>query len=115
MAHSAVAHLSTNFPRTGNEFAVEVTESSGILTSDGVVLDNPGILVAIVVLTDGSNNATVTIYDNASAASGKVLGKVIVLGADQMGGELKINALARNGLFLDISGTNAEALIRYID
>ncbi len=115
MAGSAVARLTTNFPRTGNEFAVEVTESSGIVAADGVILNNPGVLVAIIVLTDGSNNATAIIYDNASAATGKVLGKVAVQGADLMGGELKINALARNGLFLDISGTGAEALIRYID
>lgn len=115
MANDSVGKLATNFPRTGNEVTVEITESSGLKGSDAVILDNPGVLVAIIVITNESDNATAIVYDNASAASGKVLGKVVVKGADLMGGELKINALARNGLYLDISGAGAEALIRYID
>ncbi len=115
MANNTIGRLTTNFPRTGNEHTVEITESSGLKNSDVQILDNPGVLVAIIVFTDGSNDATAIVYDNPDAASGKVLGKVVVKGADLMGGELKMNALARTGLFLDITGVGAEALIRFID
>jgi hypothetical protein len=115
MGQNTTDRLDTNFPRTGSEHEVEVTESSGLLTSDTAVMPKAGILVALVVITDGTNNATAIVYDNASTASGTVLAKVVVTGSDNMGGELKINAIARNGLFLDISGTGAEAIVRFID
>jgi len=106
--------LSTNFPKTFNSESVQTTLSSGIVTSDSAIITESGVLVAIIVFTDGVNDATVVVYDNDSAASGTVLGKVIVKGADNMGGELKINARVTNGIFVDVSGTGAEVLIRYI-
>ena len=115
MGQNTTDRLDTNFPRTGSEHEVEVTESSGLLTSDTAVMAKAGILKALIVLTDGTNDATAILYDNASAASGTVLAKAIVTGSDNMGGELNIYAIARNGIFLDISGTGAEVIVRFID
>jgi hypothetical protein len=43
------------------------------LTADGVVCAGPGVLEGILMVTDGTNDLTVQVYDNASAASGTVL------------------------------------------
>ena len=37
-------------------------------TTSAAVVSGPGILHGIVVITDGTNNATLNLYDNASAA-----------------------------------------------
>lgn len=91
-----------------------LSECTGLLDADGVIIDTSGVLVDVIVYTDGVNAATVIIYDNASAASGKVLAKVIVAGAENFGGEVSIFTGVENGLYLDISGTGAKALVRYI-
>jgi hypothetical protein len=106
--------LTSNFSKTDNGVVVTTTLSSGILSSDASVIAESGILVAIIAYTDGISDVTVTVYDNASAASGNVLGKIKVRGEDGMGGELRINALVTNGIYITISGNNGEALIRYI-
>lgn len=88
-------------------------DSNGISTSSEAIIASPGLLVDFIVFTDGVNQVTATLYDNPSAASGKVLAKAIIAGADQMGGEVNIWCDAVNGIYLEISGTGGEALVRY--
>lgn len=47
--------------------------SSGENTADASVLKSAGYLYSMVVATDGTNNVTFDLYDNASAASGDKL------------------------------------------
>lgn len=77
------------------------------------VKSSSGVLADCIVYTDGTNEATLIAYDNASAASGIVLAKVIVLGADKMGGEIDIEVAASNGIFITLTGTGSSCLIRY--
>ncbi len=93
-------------------------ESSDLLSASAVILNKDGYLAGCRVFTDGTNNATLTIYDNASAASGKVLDKIIVVGADYMGGVKEGDGaykgiVARNGIYASISGTGATFIVHF--
>lgn len=89
--------------------------SSGLKSSDSAIADGPCRLRAATILTDGSNDATLTVYDNASAASGTVVMKAKVAGAD-LTGHLALpggGVACRNGLYADISGTNSSYIIYF--
>jgi len=102
------------FFKSGNHEPFPYTStSSGILNADTAIKASTGILIDVLVYTDGTNNATVTIYDDPNSADGTVLAKVVVKGSDLMGGEVGILANAGAGIYMDISGTGATALIRY--
>jgi len=96
----------------GNRFAY-CCKSNGIKNTSGIIKASLGILVDLLVYTDGNNNATVIIYDNPSAASGNELAKVVVKGDELMGGEVNILCNAELGMYMSISGTGATALVRY--
>jgi len=88
--------------------------SSDLRTADAAIYVGRGTLNAVTVLTDGTNAATLTIYDNASAASGTVLYKSIVAGADLQKADVYNLAIrCVNGLYADISGTGAAYIIHY--
>lgn len=89
------------------------SKSTGLLSSSGVVKASFGILIDVLVYTDGANNATVTIYNDPDSADGKELAKVVVKGSDLMGGEVSILTEAALGMYISISGTGAQALVRY--
>ena len=81
--------------------------SSGLKSADAVIMAMPGTFKGLIVITDGTNAATVTLYDNASAASGTVLAKMVVAGADSSK-ELVVGecgVVANNGIYADVSGT----------
>lgn len=102
----------------GKRYAFPVEESSGILIVAGsphIVLARPGILRAVYVYTNGAADVTVTVYDHATLATGKVLSKPIVLGADLWGGEVNISRRAHNGLVIEIVGAGSSALVAYIE
>lgn len=74
---------------------------------------NHALLLGIIVNTDGTNAATVTVFDNPSAASGKVLARMIVPGATRFAnftaGDWGIEAMT--GLFVTVTGTGSEAIV----
>ena len=89
--------------------------SSDLLAASAVVTANPARLLGIIVNTDGTNAATVTVYDNASAASGVILAKYIVAGSANAA-VVPINdggIVALKGLYCAISGTGAKAIVHY--
>lgn len=91
------------------------SSSSTQLSSSAVVSALPSHLTSVQVSTDGVNAATVTIYDNASAASGQVLAEVKVPGAS-LSDNIAFNSflVANKGLYCSISGTGAKAIIGFI-
>lgn len=56
----------------------DVVYTTDQLTGSGVVLNVPGYYYGISVTTDGSNTATIVLYDNASAGSGKKITQDLV-------------------------------------
>ena len=89
-------------------------KSSGEKTTSGVIKASAGYLGGIVVLTDGTNDATVILYDNASAGSGTKLLEVSVPGANNYGEIFPPLAITfTNGCYASISGTGASCIVYY--
>ena len=89
------------------------SKSTGLLTADKTVITGKSILTGFLVVTDGTNNATIVIYDNTSAA-GTELAKIVVLGASYFGGgTFEIPIRCTKGIYADITGTGASYIIYY--
>jgi len=89
--------------------------STGALASGSttVIANGRSILNSIQVTTDGTNAATVTVYDN-TAASGKVLAVIIVAGATLSGSRNLIPGLrAEIGLTAVVAGTGATGYVSF--
>lgn len=88
------------------------TQSSGLKTTSGIIKAVPCLLTGVLVITDGTNAATVILYDNASTNSGTVLWKCTVVGAAYFGGAtFEIPVRAQKGVYMTISGTGANAVV----
>ena len=83
------------------------------ITADTLVYTGNCVLYGIWMETDGTNVATLSVYDNTSAA-GKMVRKVVVPGADYFGGfDAPAGILCANGIYADIAGTGAAAWVSY--
>lgn len=88
--------------------------SSGKLSSSQAVYASKCIYGGMKVITDGSNNATIKVYDNASAASGTQVDEATVTGSDQYGGMILPHPVrCSNGIYVSVSGTGAAVIIYY--
>jgi hypothetical protein len=94
---------------------VRPATSSGRKTADAAICARPALLKSIILEGDGTNACNVIIYDNASAASGNVLAKLLiqasgpqVVSFDSAGG-----IEANNGLYADVTGTGAAYIVHY--
>lgn len=86
----------------------QLRSSTDRLTASAVISKEPAALYGVFVETDGSHNVTLTIYDNASAAAGKIIRKITVPGANFYGGwEFPYGLKAANGIYALIAGTGA--------
>jgi len=90
-------------------------KSSGLKTADAAIAAGKAILAGAHIITNGTADVTLTLYDNASAASGTVIFKQVVTGTDDSipytlpdGG-----VGAKNGIYADIAGTGAEYIVFY--
>lgn len=81
--------------------------SSGELTADAQVISVPGYFYGISITTDGSNTGTVTIYDNASGASGKKLVQDLVVPSSSTNRGMAFDAdppiAVEKGIYVDIT------------
>lgn len=88
--------------------AAYACKTSGELNADTAVRTTNARLWGVQVLTDGTNAATLIIYDNASAATGTKLMTIKVPGATLCDSLFfPIPVAASNGLYADITGTGA--------
>lgn len=62
-----------------------------------------------VIETGGSNAATVRIYDNASAASGTLIGAVNLAAGGSADVSLNLPTWCVNGVYVDVGGTGTVA------
>jgi hypothetical protein len=83
------------------------SRSSGLLAAGTTVVSTgANTLSGVVVITDVVNPATITVYDNASAASGTILARLTATsttGANSLA--LVTPIRAENGLTVSITGT----------
>ena len=93
---------------------MEPSTSSGLKDADAVIHARPCRVMSIIAIADGTNAATIDLYDNASAASGTLLAKIIV-DAGLVYEQFHIDGgiTANNGVYLDLTGTGAKAIVHY--
>ncbi len=97
---------------TGICFAVNYTYSSGLKSASGVISPTPVLLTDLAVYTNGTDNVTAILYDNASSANGTVIGKITVPGTALNGGlYIPVPVKTQNGIYLSLSGTGANAIV----
>ena len=90
--------------------------SSGSTNISCVIKEGAGTLGGVVIATDGVSDVTVSLYDNATEASGKkIIPTLVVPATDRYGGYiLGIPGVAfTNGCYLDIDGGGGEAAVLY--
>lgn len=87
--------------------------SSGVLSADTLIATGRNRVNAITVLSDGTNEATLELYDNTSAA-GTVNVKGICLGASKVNHIIFENPVKfENGIYADVTGTGAAFIVFY--
>ena len=94
----------------GNSVKAESTAAIATGVATTIVKGAPGRLVNVVITTAGTGSDNATIYDNASAASGKILA-VIPGGTTLTGAQVAIDLPAANGItVVNVSGGPAFTL-----
>lgn len=92
--------------------ALVAYDTSGLKTSSAAIMTQRGYLCGAIILTDGDNDGTVTLYDNASAGSGTVLAKLNLPGADLSGAVMfPLPVACANGVYCTIAGTGCNAIV----
>jgi len=87
------------------------SKSSGLLTIDSLITSTgKSILTDIIINTDGTNDATLTLVDAVSAAT---IFKATVVGSDNTGVFNNFNTRADGGLFATITGTGADYIVHF--
>jgi len=88
---------------------------SGEKTASAAILTKSGWITALEVITDGTNDAKVILYDNASAGSGPVIWECTAAGADNYGGRTwDFPRWCGHGIYATLSGTGASYIVEYI-
>lgn len=87
--------------------------TSGLLSSDTVIFQGRGMLNAVQGYGDGTNVATINVYDGLDN-TGKLLGRVVVLAGEQVsGGNINTPVRFEVGLFIQITGIGAGGLLHW--
>lgn len=93
----------------------QTAQSSGLLNA-GItsIYNGRGVLSGIMVITDNVNTATVTVFDNPSAASGNVLARcsaTTTTGANSLAFVTPVRC--DNGITVQVTGTGTPQAIVY--
>lgn len=87
--------------------------STGVINTDTLIFTGRNRVNAITVLTDGTNAATVDLYDNTLAA-GKIASKGICVGTALINHIVFENpVLFENGIYADVTGIGATFIVFY--
>jgi hypothetical protein len=93
---------------------IPVPAAHAQVTSDAAVKDAPGALVAVLLTAGAGAAADITLYDNASAASGTKLVVLKALTGESEGWAPATPYVASKGIYADINGSGAEATVVYL-
>lgn len=87
-------------------------DTTGKVEASALVFSGAGTMKAVLLYTDGTNDASLTIYDN-TAASGKIIREVHAKGSDGKGPFGNENAFVycSTGCYAALSGTGAYFII----
>lgn len=88
--------------------------TSGLKTEDAAILARPGYFHGIEIITDGTNDASVIVYDNVSAASGTIIFQGTIKGTNNFGGVIFIDPVEMfNGIYIDMTGVGMSYIVYY--
>lgn len=91
---------------------VGAVQSSGLKEADAAIKASAGFLWGISAFGDGTNTAVAKVYNDPDSADGTLLGQAqSKVEGDHVWFSPPIAANA--GLYLDISGTNADAIVYF--
>lgn len=108
----------------GDVRASLTTAKASIHAANGVISVAPGtagaLLIGIEVISPGSADSTITVYDNASAASGRVLRKVYANDPSNVAGgwhdaDGRNGIPFSNGLYIALTGSTLPVVEVYFD
>ena len=95
-------------------FAFDPSFGSGEQTEDKLIYTGSCYITGIMIITNGTNDARVILYDNTSAA-GTVRWEQTVIGGDNYGGRSwTFPKKFSSGIYADVNGTGASYIIEYI-
>lgn len=87
--------------------------SSGLKTGAASIATGRNRINAITFLGDGTNASTLIIYDN-TAASGKVVAKLVNKATDQQNHVIFTNpVVCENGIYADLTGTGGNFIVYF--
>jgi len=87
-------------------------QCSGLKSADATIKSGKAVLAAVLVITNGTDDASLTIYDNTSASGTKLL-EITVPAADRYA-FFPLWVKAINGLYADVAGTGAAYIVYYV-
>lgn len=95
--------------------------SSGRKTADAAIIARPCLFKGLILEGDGTNACNVILYDNASAASGTVIAKLLLSASTTAIDSVpKTSSFVladgiecNNGIFADVTGTGAAYIVHY--
>ena len=92
------------------------SHGSGETTSNKVIVNEKCYITGILIITDGTNDAKLILYDNNIAStSATVMYETTVTGGDEYGGRIwSYPMLFNKGIYAVVSGTGASYIIEYI-
>ena len=97
--------------------AVDVSYSTHEKTADEQLVSRNGSVCALLIMTDGTNNATVILYDVADSGDIAITNKITeitVVGSEHYGGRVwSFPVVFSNGLYADVTGTGASFIVEW--
>lgn len=81
------------------------------VTADGAVATAPGMVVSVLLAAGDAAAASLVLYDNASAASGRVLATLKALQGTSAEWSPAAPFVFSSGVYADITGSGAAAYI----
>ena len=88
-------------------------KSSGEITASENTVSGVALLGGVQVLTDGTNAATVIIYDSLTAANKKLYEAVVAGANNTQFDSFNIPIKASAGLYVAVSGVGASVIMYY--
>lgn len=100
-------------PVVGFPQARQASTGSGLKTSDALIRTGSGYLSGILIITNGSNDASVVVYDNTSASGTKLFQGTVSAASNFGGATWEIPIRFQTGLYIDVTGTGASYITYY--
>jgi hypothetical protein len=90
--------------------------SSGEKGPGGVaIVTGPGVLLGVIISTNGTDDVVVDVYDNTAVGSAaqRLIPTITVEGDQRLGGVIPVPVEFDTGCYLNVSGDGAKVVVHY--